>query len=67
VGAGVLRGEHLVKHVNQCVKVISEHLQGQTLSEYILILAAIAVAAMTAYTALGAAIAGGITTVTATL
>src|SRR5258705_12825431 len=51
-------GEYAMKHLNQCVKVISEHLQGQTLSEYVLILVAIAVAPMPAYTMLRPNIAG---------
>ena len=43
---------------------IRENKKGQTMTEYVLILAAIAVVGMTAYTLLGAKITSQITTVT---
>jgi Flp pilus assembly pilin Flp len=44
---------------------IRETTKGQTMTEYVLILAAVAVAGMTAYTLLGGQIASQIATVTA--
>ncbi len=51
-------------YLTKLIVKIRENRKGQTMTEYVLILAAVAVAGMTAYTLLGGKITSEITTVT---
>jgi Flp pilus assembly pilin Flp len=53
-----------MSYLTKLFVAVRENNKGQTMTEYVLILAAIAVVGMTAYTLLGAKITSQITTVT---
>ena len=54
-----------MSYLTKLFVAVRESKQGQTMTEYVLILAAVAVAGMTAYTLLGGKITSQISTVTA--
>ena len=56
-----------MNYLNQLIVKIREKRKGQTMTEYVLILAAVAVAGMTAYTILGGKITSEIALVTSSL
>jgi Flp pilus assembly pilin Flp len=59
-----LKGTGAMSYLTKLFVAVRENNKGQTMTEYVLILAAIAVVGMTAYTLLGGKITSEITTVT---